>query len=85
MQALEFPLSNDFFCVTKLDSTRDNTSHGRKGGFKKIHRERNTLPKVLEEISTSKTKKLQCLCLRFVESSGVSVQTARPVSTLMVP
>ena len=33
MKALEFPLSNDFFCVTKLDSTRDNTSHGRKGGF----------------------------------------------------
>ena len=32
MKALEFPLSNDFFCVTKLDSTRDN-SHGRKGGF----------------------------------------------------
>ena len=33
MKALEFPLSNDFFCVTKLDSTRDNTSHGRKGDF----------------------------------------------------
>ena len=33
MKALEFPLCNDFFCVTKLDSTRDNTSHGRKGGF----------------------------------------------------
>ena len=33
MKALEFPLSNDFFCVTKLDSTRDNTSDGRKGGF----------------------------------------------------
>ena len=33
MKALEFPLSNNFFCVTKVDSTRDNTSHGRKGGF----------------------------------------------------
>ena len=33
MKALEFPLSNNFFCVTKLDSTSDNTSHGRKSGF----------------------------------------------------
>ena len=33
MKALEFPLSNNFFLLTKLDSTRDNTSHGRKAGF----------------------------------------------------
>ena len=33
MKALEFPLSNNFFRVTKLDSTRDNTSDGRKGDF----------------------------------------------------
>ena len=33
MKALEFPLSNDFFLCDEARFYRDNTSHGRKGGF----------------------------------------------------
>ena len=54
MKALEFPLSNDFFCVAKLDSTRDNTSHGRKGGFVTVT--------VYKSVQNSSGLKLAKLC-----------------------